>query len=108
MVEFKPLFTGILEPGRHEVYTCAPSKRATVLIVRLKNKTSDAVEISMAGNWDGETDVDQLPDGYRIMAGQVAEYLNFSLMFDGGGSLVVNVADGGLIHCYVGGIERSK
>jgi hypothetical protein len=108
MVEFKPLFTGILGPGRYEVYTCPPTKRASTLILRLKNKTDGPVEVGVAGNWDGDNDIEQFPEGYRIMAGQVADDVNFKLMFDGGGSLVIVVGEGGLIHCYVGGIERSK
>ncbi len=108
MVEFKPLYTGILEAGRHEVYTCPADKRADVIILRLKNKAVAAAEVAIAGLWDGENDIEQFPDGYLIQPGQVLSDLNFKLFFDGAGKLVVTIGVGGLIHCYFGGMERTK
>ena len=106
-VEVKPLFTGILDAGRHEVYTCPNDKRAAVLIVRVKNKAPEPIGVSVDGNWNDEAgDIEQFPDNYEVLPGHIACDFNFKLFFDGGGKLIVRVATGGLIHCYIGGFER--
>ena len=106
-VEFKPLFTGILEVGRHEVYTCPADKRADVIILRLKNKAVVPASVNVAGMWDGENEIEQFPDDYMIQPGQVASDVNFKTFFDSGGKLIITIG-AGVIHCYIGGMERAK
>jgi hypothetical protein len=104
-VEAKPLYTGTLAAGVHDVYECPDGKTADVVVVHLKNKGSQAA-IGMSVIRDGD-DIEIFPDGEQAAPGMVTRDINLKLLLDAGSKLRITVGTGGLFQCYLGGFEQT-